>query len=71
MIGIGFAVPADTAKRVIPDLLEFGKVQRGWIEIHPVPIFPALAHRAALPVNRGSSAEAVGLQGGDPESETW
>jgi S1-C subfamily serine protease len=76
-IGIGFAVPVDTAKRVIPDLLEFGKVQRGWIDIQPVPIFPALVKRASLPVNRGilvsqvkrgSSAEEAGLKGGDPES---
>jgi len=76
-IGIGFAVPVDTAKRVIPDLLEFGKVQRGWINIQPVPIFPALVQRAALPANRGilvsqvkrgSNAEQAGLRGGDPEN---
>ena len=76
-IGIGFAVPVDTAKRVIPDLLEFGKVQRGWIDIQPVPIFPALVQRTALPANRGilvsqvkrgSNAEGAGLRGGDPEN---
>jgi len=76
-IGIGFAVPVDTAKRVIPDLLEFGKVQRGWIGIQPIPIFPALVQRASLPANRGilisqvkrgSNAEQAGLRGGDPES---
>jgi S1-C subfamily serine protease len=76
-IGIGFAVPVDTAKRVIPDLLEFGKVHRGWIDIQPVPIFPALVHRASLPANRGilvsqvkrgSNAEQAGLRGGDPET---
>jgi S1-C subfamily serine protease len=76
-IGIGFAVPVDTAKRVIPDLLEFGKVQRGWIDIQPVPIFPALVQRATLTTNRGilvsqvkrgSNAESAGLRGGDPES---
>jgi len=76
-IGIGFAVPVDTAKRVIPDMLEFGKVQRGWIDIQPVPIFPGLVQRAALPTNRGilvsqvkrgSNAEKAGLRGGDPET---
>jgi len=76
-IGIGFAVPVDTARRVIPDLLEFGKVQRGWIDIQPVPIFPALVQRAALPANRGilvsqvkrgGNAEGAGLRGGDPEN---
>jgi S1-C subfamily serine protease len=76
-IGIGFAVPVDTAKRVIPDLLEFGKVLRGWIDIQPIPIFPALVQRASLPTNwgilvsqvkRGSNAEQAGLRGGDPDT---
>jgi len=76
-IGIGFAVPVDTAKRVIPDLLEYGKVQRGWIDIQPVPIYPALAQRASLPVSRGilvsqvkrgSTADQAGVRGGDTEN---
>jgi S1-C subfamily serine protease len=76
-IGIGFAVPVDTAKRVIPDLIEFGRVQRGWIDIQPVPIFPALVQRASLPasrgilvsqVKRGGNADQAGLRGGDPNS---
>jgi S1-C subfamily serine protease len=76
-IGIGFAVPVSTAKRVIPDLLEYGKVQRGWMDIQPVPIFPALVQRADLPaakgilvsqVKRGSNAEKAGLRGGEAEN---
>jgi S1-C subfamily serine protease len=54
-------------------------VQRGWIDIQPIPIFPALVQRASIPANRGilvsqvkrgSNAEQAGLQGGDPESYT-
>ncbi len=72
-IGIGFAVPVNTAKRVVPDLIKFGKVRRGWIDIEPVQIFPELVRYAALPVNKGilvskvvpgSSAEKAGLRGG-------
>jgi S1-C subfamily serine protease len=75
-IGIGFAVPADIARRVIPDLIEFGEVRRGWLEIEPVPIFAALATEASLPVDRGlivsrvrrgSTADRAGLRGGDPD----
>ncbi len=74
-VGIGFAVPVDTAKRVIPDLAEFGRVRRGWIEIVPVPVFPALAARAGLPIDhgvlvsraiRGGNAEQAGIRGGNP-----
>jgi len=72
-VGIGFAVPVDTARRVIPDLLRYGKVQRGWIDIVPVQLFPALVRYADLNVSEGilvsevepgSNAEAAGLKAG-------
>jgi S1-C subfamily serine protease len=75
-VGIGFAVPVDTAKRIIPDLIRYGKVQRGWIDITPVQIFPELVRYADLPVSQGilisevaqgSSAERAGLRGGDSQ----
>jgi S1-C subfamily serine protease len=75
-VGIGFAVPIETARRVVPDLLRFGKVQRGWIDIKPVQLFPRLVSYANLPVSEGvlvsevtpgSTAEKAGLKGGgDP-----
>ncbi|MAG13369.1 MAG: peptidase S1 [Spirochaetales bacterium] len=77
-VGIGFAVPADTAKRVIPDLKEYGRVRRGWIDIVPVPIYPSLAERAGLPVDYGilvsvvdpsGNAAQAGLRGGSPGDE--
>ena len=75
-VGIGFAVPVDTAKRIIPDLLKFGNVQRGWIDITPVQIFPELVRFADLPVTQGivvsevkpgSEADDAGLRGGDTQ----
>ncbi len=72
-VGIGFAVPVDTAKRVIPDLIKFGSVKRGWIDIVPVQLFPQLVRYADLPVSQGvlvsevtpgSTAEKAGIQGG-------
>jgi S1-C subfamily serine protease len=76
-VGIGFAVPVDIARRIIPDLIEFGEVRRGWLEIEPVPIFAALATELSLPVDRGllvsrvrrgSTADKADLRGGSPES---
>ncbi|MFP4425348.1 MAG: S1C family serine protease [Spirochaetaceae bacterium] len=72
-VGIGFAVPVDTARRVVPDLLEFGYVRRGWIEIVPRALFPQLVEYADLPVSEGilvsevisgGNAEEAGLRGG-------
>lgn len=33
-IGIGFAIPSDTAKEVVPQLIEHKKVTRGWLGIY-------------------------------------
>jgi S1-C subfamily serine protease len=72
-VGIGFAVPVDTAKRIIPDLIRYGEVRRGWIDIVPVQLFPQLVRYANLPVDQGilvsevksnSTAERAGLRGG-------
>ena len=74
-VGIGFAVPVDTAKRVVPDLIEYGRVQRGWLDIVPVPIYPSFARRVGLPVDHGilvsiadpsGNAAKAGLRGGNP-----
>jgi S1-C subfamily serine protease len=73
-VGIGFAIPVDTANRIIPDLIRFGKVKRGWIDINPVQIFPALVRYAQLPVDKGvlvsqvakgGNAERAGIRGGN------
>ena len=73
-VGIGFAVPVDTARRVLPELLRHGEVRRGWIDVRPVQVFPRLARQLRLPVARGilvseaisgGNAAAAGLRGGD------
>jgi len=73
-VGIGFAVSVDTAKRVVPDLIRFGAVRRGWIDIVPVQLFPELVRYADLPVEEGilisrlisgGNAEQAGFKGGN------
>jgi len=72
-VGIGFAVPVDTASRVIPDLLKFGTVKRGWLDITPVQLNPRIAQYAGLSVSKGilvsklldnGNAHKAGLKGG-------
>ncbi len=72
-VGVGFAIPVDTARRVVPDLMKYGRVQRGWIDIVPVQLFPSLVRYAKIPVSRGilvsqvlggGLAEKAGLRGG-------
>ncbi len=72
-VGIGFAVPVNTAKRVVAELIQYGRVRRGWIDASVVQLFPALVEYAKFPVSkgllisrtkRGGYAERAGLRGG-------
>ncbi|MDR1318511.1 MAG: trypsin-like peptidase domain-containing protein [Treponema sp.] len=75
-VGIGFAVPVNTAKRVVAELIQYGKVRRGWIDATVVQLFPSLVRYAKLPVNSGllvsrtkrnGFAEKAGIrQGSEP-----
>jgi len=75
-VGIGFAIPVNTAKRVVTELMQYGKVRRGWIDATVVQLFPSLVSYAKLPVNTGllvsrtrrnGLAEKAGLrQGSEP-----
>jgi S1-C subfamily serine protease len=75
-VGIGFAVPVNTAKRVVTELMQYGKVRRGWIDATVVQLFPGLVRYAKLPVDtgllvsrtkRGGLAEKAGIrQGSEP-----
>ena len=75
-VGIGFAVPVNTAKRVVTEIINYGKVRRGWIDATVVQLFPSLVRYAKLPVNvgllvsrtrRNGLAEKAGIrQGTEP-----
>ena len=75
-VGIGFAIPVNTAKRVVNELIVNGKVRRGWIDANMVQLFPNLVRYAKIPVSsgllvsrikRGGLAEKAGLrQGSEP-----
>lgn len=62
-LGIGFAIPADTARRVLEDLIRSGEVRRGWIGVELVQINPELARSLDLPVEAGVLISGV-LQDG-------
>ncbi len=72
--GMNFAIPIDTILSIIPDLLTYGKVMRGWIDIIPVQLTKQLSEYAKLKVTEGvlisqvvpkGKAEEAGLLGGD------
>jgi S1-C subfamily serine protease len=57
-VGIGFAVPIDTAKKIIPDLRRSGRVDRGYLGISSLTVDKSLAD-LNLPVDHGALVQAV------------
>ena len=52
-LGIGFAIPTDTARVVMDALLRDGQVTRGWIGVEPRDLTPELATSLRLPISQG------------------
>lgn len=77
-VGVGFAIPVATAKRIVPQLIKDGKVTRGTIEVDGVQLFPELVdymkqNGYPVPVDkgllvsqakRGGNADRAGIRGG-------
>jgi len=72
--GIGFAIPSNMAKKIVPPLKEKGKVTRGWIGVSVQSITPEIAQALGLKETQGSlvgevvpggPADAAGIKRGD------
>lgn len=72
--GIGFAIPSNMAKEILPQLKEKGRVIRGWLGVMVQKVTPELAQTFGLPegrgalvaqVQEGSPAAAAGIKKGD------
>jgi serine protease Do len=58
-IGIGFAIPSNTAKHVMEDLIKTGKVSRGYLGVHIATLDEALAKQFKVPDMSGALVEDV------------
>ncbi|ARP84863.1 S1C family serine protease [Bordetella genomosp. 9] len=52
-LGIGFAVPIDTARSVMEEIIRTGSVRRGWLGVEPQDLTPELARAFKLSSPRG------------------
>ncbi|HSD77986.1 MAG TPA: trypsin-like peptidase domain-containing protein [Solirubrobacteraceae bacterium] len=76
-VGIGFAVPIDTAKKIIPQLQKSGKVDRGYLGISSVTVdgslkdlnLPVSEGALVQDVTPGSPADKAGIRGGNIEAQ--
>jgi serine protease Do len=58
-VGIGFAIPINLAKAILPQLRERGTVVRGWLGVAVSPVSPHAAQSAGLTEARGAVVEGV------------
>jgi len=75
--GVGFAIPVNLVRGVVDQLIEHGRVIRGWLGISMRPLDPDLADAYGLDrramrgaveistVNVGEPADTAGIQAGD------
>ena len=72
--GIGFAIPADRAQRVVDDLVRYGSLQPLWTGLRLLSLDAETAREAGLALSRGAYVERVyedspaaraGLRAGD------
>ncbi|HEY5994655.1 MAG TPA: Do family serine endopeptidase [Gallionellaceae bacterium] len=73
-LGIGFAIPASTAKKIMEQIIQTGSVTRGWIGVGVQDLTPELAESFKLgsvqgvlisEVVRGGPADKAGVKRGD------
>jgi S1-C subfamily serine protease len=67
--GICFAIPIDMARRIVPQLMQHGRVIRGYLGLHgrDVPIARPIARQFGL--DQESAVEVVGLEPGGPAAQ--
>ena len=61
--GIGFAIPVNTAKPLIPQLVKHGQVTRGYLGVHIQAITPDLAKALKLKAHKGALVTDVEPEG--------
>jgi serine protease Do len=77
-VGIGFSVPANTAKNVVDQLIKYGETRRGWLGVRVQSLSDDLAESMGLSkargalvadVTDGSPGKTAGIEAGDVITE--
>lgn len=76
-VGLGFAIPVNTVKDILDELIKYGYVKRGWFDATFLPMSPVLSKELGYPVDYGLMIMTVknngltykaGLRGGDQKA---
>ena len=73
-LGMGFAIPINVAKKVVPDIIKYGAVRQAWVGISVQDITPYVASHLGITdtkgvivarLEQGSPADKAGVKAGD------
>ena len=67
-VGIGFAVPSNTVKSVVAQLLASGKVEHAYLGVSAVEVTDEIAKSLGLPVTKGLVIQTVSTGSGAAEA---
>ena len=67
-IGLGFAIPSNSANKIVKQLKEFGKTKRGWLGIQIQPVTEDFADSLGLSDQKGAFVSNVNPRGPSKEA---
>ncbi|MGB2106244.1 MAG: trypsin-like peptidase domain-containing protein [Porticoccaceae bacterium] len=57
--GIGFAIPADDVQKVLTQIIDNGRVVRGWLGVEAIEVTQAIAKKLSLNISNGLLVTAI------------
>ena len=67
-IGLGFAIPSNSAKKIITQLKDFGRTKRGWLGVQITVVTKEIAESLGLPDEKGAFVSNVVPEGPSKEA---
>ena len=67
-IGLGFAIPSNSAKKIVKQLIDFGRTKRGWLGVQIQPVSQDFAESLGLPDQKGAFVSNVNPNGPSNEA---
>ena len=62
-IGLGFAIPSISAKKIVDQLIEFGRTKRGWLGVQITPVTNEISESLGLPDEKGAFVSSIDPRG--------
>ena len=62
-IGLGFAIPSNSAKKIVGQLKEFGRTKRGWLGVQITPVSEEIAESLGLLNEKGAFVSKLNPEG--------